>query len=417
MRHSLTVTGLVALAAACASPGLPPGGPTISSFPRVIATIPDTNAVNVRPGKVMLRYDDVIGEQFAGGELSRGVLISPWDGEPRVEWKRTGMTIQPRNGWRPNTAYTITVLPGVADLKGQASKYGYVMRFSTGATLPTSTIRGVAFDLVQARALPNATIQAISRVDSTLVYLTVADSSGRYEIPGVPAGRYIVRAIDEKTTNRTLDPREPWDTVSVVLADSAEADLYTFVHDTMPVRISEIRLQDSVTIALVMDKPMLAGAKVPVTAVRVVDADSTQVPVITVATEAEQRATREREDSIALARDTTARRPDAPPRRTIDPTQRRDTGPTIAPPKSARPQPGTDLFITVGVPLRPGATYRVTVGGLRNLLGIEGPAATRQLIVPRPQATDSTKSPDGRPPRNQARPPASPPRLPTRPPR
>ncbi|MDZ7631162.1 MAG: hypothetical protein U5K74_07390 [Gemmatimonadaceae bacterium] len=63
MRHALTAVGLLAVVVACASQGMPPGGPTVSSFPRVIATRPDTNALNVKPGKVLIRYDDVIGEQ------------------------------------------------------------------------------------------------------------------------------------------------------------------------------------------------------------------------------------------------------------------------------------------------------------------------------------------------------------------
>ena len=140
MRHALTVTGVLALAAACASPGLPPGGPTVSAFPRVIATLPDTNALNAKPNKVLVRYDDVIGEQANGADLSRSVLISPWDGEPRVEWRRTGMTIRPKGDWRANTAYTITILPGITDFRNKPSTFGYELRFSTGASIPQTVM-------------------------------------------------------------------------------------------------------------------------------------------------------------------------------------------------------------------------------------------------------------------------------------
>ncbi len=394
MRHSLTLVGALALAAACASPGMPPGGPTVSAFPRVIATLPETGAVNVRPNKVLLRYDDVIGEQSNGADLYKSVLISPWDGEPRVEWKRTGMTIRPHNGWRANTAYTITVVPGVTDFRGKASPFGYVMRFSTGPTIPKTILRGVAFDWVAARALPKATIQAIDVRDTTLVYLTVADSTGRYELGAMPAGSYRVRAIDEKTPNRVLDYREPWDTVTVSVTDSARADLYMFIHDTLPARISELRSGDSVTITLTLDKPLKPGVAIPATAARVVLSDSTVINVVTVMTAEEDRVARATADSIARLKDTTAAKlpdPNAPPRRTIDPTRRRDTTLVLLPPVSARKAPATELVIKVATPLKQGSTYRVTVTGLRNLMDVAG-TASRLLIIPKALPIDSTKA-------------------------
>ncbi len=374
---------------------MPPGGPTISSFPRVITTLPDTNAVNVKPGRVLIRYDDVIGEQASGGELTKSVLISPWDGEPDVDWKRTGMAIRAKKGWRANTAYTITILPGIADFKGKASPFGYVMRFSTGPTIPKTAMRGVVFDWVQARPLPKTTILAIDRSDTTLVYLTVADSTGRYELGAVPPGRYLIRAIDEKQANRTLDPREPWDSTTVSLTDSTRADLYVFVHDTIAPRFSELRSSDSVTISLILDKPLKPGVEIPLANARVVLSDSTVIAVKSIRTAEDERVEQARLDSLARLKDTTKVRradPDAPARRTIDPTRRRDTMPKLPIPVADRKPPAMELVLKLGTALKPGSTYRVTVSGLRNLLGKEG-SASRLLIIPKAVLPDSTKTP------------------------
>jgi hypothetical protein len=400
VRHSLIVVAVLAVAAGCATVSPPPGGPTVSSFPRVIVTLPETNAVNVRAGKVLLRYDDVIGEQAGGGDLSKSVLLSPWDGEPRVEWKRTGMTIRPRGAWRANTAYTVTVLPGVADIAGKASPFGFVMQFSTGATIPKTAVRGVIFDYVQAKPLPKATVLAIDVRDTTLRYLTVSDSTGRFELVAVPPGTYVLRAIEEKTANRELDPREPWDTVSVSVADSARSDLYVFVHDTMPVRLNDLRLEDSVTIPLPFDKPLKVGVAVPLESVRVQRSDSSLIALRSLTTRAGLDSLRARDDSLAAAKDTTKRRPAPPaaPRRTIDPTQRLDTTPVIAPPKANRPAPVSELVLRVAETLAPG-NYRITITGVQNLLGVSG-TVSRILNVPKPAAVDSTtRSPAGtRPP-------------------
>lgn len=435
MRHTLTAILACAVIAACASPGMPPGGPSVSAFPRVIATLPETSAVNVKPGKVLIRYDDVIGEQSNGTDLSKSVLISPWDGEPSVDWKRTGMTIRARKGWRVNTAYTITILPGIADFKGKASPFGYVMRFSTGPTIPKTAMRGVAFDWVQARPLPKATILAIDTKDTTLVYLTVADSTGRYELGAVPPGTYLIRAIDEKQANRTLEPREPWDSATVTLTDSTRTDLYLFVHDTIAPRFSEIRSTDSVTISLTVDKPLKPGVAILVANVRVVMSDSTVVPVLSIRTAEAERVEQARLDSLARLKDTTTVKPadpDALPKRTIDPTRRRDTVATLPTPLAARKPPATELVMKLGAALKPGSTYRVTVTGLRNLLGIEG-SASRLLIIPKAVPIDTTKTPrpgtqrpggppgtvrpGAVPPRDSTKgvPPVKPPTQPTRP--
>lgn len=394
MRHALSAIAVLAVVAACASPGLPPGGPTVSAFPRVIATLPETGAVNVRPNKVLLRYDDVIGEQAAGGPLSKTVLISPWDGEPRVDWRRTGLVVQPRGPWRANTAYTITVLPGISDLRGRPIPYGYVLRFSTGGAIPTSVLRGVAFDWVQNRALPKATILATNTTDTTLVHVTVADSTGRFELGAVPPGTYLMRAIDERTPNRALDPREPWDSATVTLIDSARTELYVFVHDTTPARITELRMLDSASIAIVMDKPLLPGVAIPAAAATVRGADSMPLTVLSILTGADERMARATADSIARARDTSLRAPDAnaPPRRTIDPTRRRDTMAVVAVPVPTRTAPSAELVIKLQRALPVGATYRVTLTGVRNLLGNAG-TTSRLLIVPKPAPVDSTGTP------------------------
>jgi hypothetical protein len=414
VRRALTLLVCLGTLVACATLGPPPGGPTVSSFPRVILTLPDTNAVNVRPNKVMLRYDDVIGEQANGGELSSAVIISPWDGEPRVEWKRTGMTIRPNGAWRTNTAYTITVLPGIGDLRGQPSPFGYVMQFSTGPSIPKTALRGVVFDYVLAKPLPKATVFAVSATDSTNRFLTVSDSTGRFELTAVPAGRYLLRAIDEKTVNRELDSREAWDTVTVALTDSARSDLYVFVHDTLPVRLNDPQIIDSVTIALPFDKPLKAGITLAPSAVRVARVDSTLLNVVSVSTRAGLDSARAREDSVARLSDTTKRAADGPvaPRRTIDPNQRRDTAAVVPLPKSARPAPVSELVLRLGTPLVPGATYRITLSGVQNLLGI-ATTTSRQLSVPKPEPRDSTqRTPGGR----RAAPPRTPPDS-TRPPR
>jgi hypothetical protein len=423
VRRALIAALVVAAAsAACASVGPPPGGPTDADIPKIIAVVPDSNALNVRPTKVLVRYDDVINEQAGGGELSGLVLISPWDGTPRVEWKRTGITVRPRGPWRTNTPYTITILPGVADLRGNVVKETFVLRFSTGAAFPTTRVRGAVFDWVAYRALPKATVQLIDVKDTTLVYITASDSTGRYELTGVPAGTYVLRAIDEKTVNRELEPREPWDSTTITLTDSATATLHVVTRDTLPARITEVSLRDSVTIQIKLDHPLALTQRFDAASARVVSAADSQPLPVSMLLPAERYQARR--DSLARAaapadsagkpapRDSLAR----PRPRTIDPSVRRDTAPKAPPLEPVKPRLVTDLIIELATPVVPGTNYRVTLAGLSTLFGARGDVS-RTLVVERPRPTESRDSSRAPTARDTARAPAARDTTTRRPPR
>ena len=115
---------LIALAAlagaACASQGVPPGAPPDALPPELVAIVPDTGAVGKPPKNTEFRFNEVVAERpRTGPSLAALVIVSPRDGEPRVRWKRDRILVRPRHGWRPNTVYTVTLLPGLTDLRGR----------------------------------------------------------------------------------------------------------------------------------------------------------------------------------------------------------------------------------------------------------------------------------------------------------
>ena len=58
---------LLALAlAACAQPGMPPGGPPDTRAPRVVRVLPDSNARNVRRSTIVVEFDEVVSERPRG---------------------------------------------------------------------------------------------------------------------------------------------------------------------------------------------------------------------------------------------------------------------------------------------------------------------------------------------------------------
>ena len=137
---------------ACASPGVPPGGPERHVPAAITRTEPDTNAVNVRGKQFVIHFDEVIAEKpGSAASLNDLVLISPRNSAPDVDWHRTSLSIHPHKGWLPNTAYTVTLLPGIADLRGNVRTTETVVSFSTGPTIPATSISGELFDWLSDR--------------------------------------------------------------------------------------------------------------------------------------------------------------------------------------------------------------------------------------------------------------------------
>ncbi len=418
---------------ACASPGLPPGGPPDSAAPRLVRITPDSGATNVRPRAIELQFDEVVAEVPSGAASSFGapsagggsftgtsgsaslagiVLLSPRAGALTVEWRRDRVTVRPRDPLRPNTTYTLTILPGLADLRQNVRDTAIVRTFSTGPTLATARLGGIVFDWVGARPAGRAVVEAVAP-DST-TYYTVADSVGRFTIPNLPPATYLVRGFVDANGNRDLDPREPFDTVrasppQLASGDSARIELLAFVHDTVGPRIGSVTLRDSVTVRITFDRPLADSPlqALPNARFRVVTRDSTAAPIRAVypaalfdsLDAARRKASADSAAREAAARDTTRRA--APPPPTVDTVAaRRDTlrGRRPAPPpppKPSRPSPVSEVTLVLAQPLRPQTQYRVVAIELRGLAGATTPSSERAFSTPRaaPPADTTRRAP------------------------
>ena len=373
---------LIALAlAACASPGFPPGGPDDPDPPALLGTTPDSGAVNVeRDREVVFRFDEVVNERPSGVAELRGlVLISPRQGEPRVDWDRTSLGVRARGDWRPNTVYAVTLLPGLQDLRNNVRRQPTTIVFSTGASLPGTRISGVVYDWVAGRAAAGAIVEATT--PDSVVYVGAADSTGRFRLAHLPPGTYRVRGFADPNRNRDLDPREPFDSTTVRLGDTASVELYAFVHDSLPPRIETAMLRDSLTVRLTFDKALAPGQPLDTSQIRIVRADSTPVRVM----------------AVSLARQETVQAPDTTRRPAVPlPAGQPDTAAAAAP-RPRRVSPPTQITVQVFPPLEQAATYVVTARDVRNLLGITG-TSTRSFTTGRRTAQPGTPADTTRPP-------------------
>ncbi|HVF39473.1 MAG TPA: Ig-like domain-containing protein [Gemmatimonadaceae bacterium] len=351
----------------CASPGVPPGGPVDTAAPQVLRIAPDSGRTGTSPRAVIFQFDEVVSERPANvPTIESLVLISPRDGAPRVDWGRDEISVRPRRNWRPNTTYTVTLLPGLSDLRGNTRNTGASTIFSTGPVLARSQISGVVFNWAEGTVMQRGYVEAVALPDTTLVYATTADSTGTFVIGNLPPGTYRVRAVADANNNRGLDPREAWDSVNITLTDSARTELLAFVHDSVGSRLESVMQVDSLTLRLTFDNPLSATPPLAVANIQVRGADSVAVTIQSVAP-----------PPMDTTVTTTVRRP-------------------------SRPIPPRTFLARLARPLTPG-TYRVRVVDVRNLLGVVR-SSERVLTVARPPAvppagaTPATAPPPAPPP-------------------
>jgi hypothetical protein len=385
------------LVAACASAGPPPGGPEDRTPPRLVRVSPDTNAVNVGARSAVFYFDETINDRGTDAQdVANMFLVSPSDGTPRIGYHRTRIDVRPRNGFRPNTAYTITLLPGLSDLRSNTMKDGATVVFSTGSTIPTARITGIAFDWVGGQPAARALIEATT--PDSVVYLAQADSGGRFSVGPLNPGSYLVRATIDQNNNHRADRGESWDSLRVSAPSTAPVELLAASRDTLPARLATVTMGDSVTLRLTFDRLLDPAQQFALTSFRVAGSDSVPIALTAVRTPAQ-------ETELTLARQRqladSARRADSLAGRALPPVQPAPAAAQDSLPRPSRAAPFTSLSLVLARPLAPNTPYRARVTTVRALSG-QTTASERLFTTPRAGAPRAAA--DSAPPRGAAPP-------------
>lgn len=413
---------VLALGLACASPGIPPGGPEDEDPPAVVRVTPDTNAVRVRAGSVGFSISEVVSERPQGGTtLADLFLISPSKGPVQLEWHRDRLEVRPRGGFRPNTTYRVTMLPGLTDLDGNSDSSGFNLVFSTGESIATNTIRGRVFDWMAEKPVRNALVEAFVLPDSSR-YLAVSDSLGAYELPHMPTGTYVLRALVDQNRNRALDVRELYDTLTISLVDSASRDLLAIVRDTIGPGIERVDVVDSTTLRIKFDRALDTALVFDASSFSIKAGDSSIVAIRrALSSQVEKREkedsvrTKQFQDSVRRAADTTGRdttRADTARGAARPPTVARRTPAQTQPPRTARARtpadttplprpkvkiPDQEIVLYLNEPLKPQTAFRIRANDMRSIVGRRR-SSDRVINTPRAprKAADSTGRSSGR---------------------
>lgn len=392
--HQAARAGLLAaLATACATVQDPPGGPPDFEPPTLISVRPDSGAVLERfDGRVEYQFSEVITEP-TGQAAARLFVVSPRPRELDVDWSRTKLSVKPKDGWRRGAVYRLTLLPQVTDLRNNRLESGRVIVFAIGAPIPDTRITGTVVDWEAGRTVRQALVEAVALPDS-LVYFTLADSSGRFALEAVPPGRYTLYGSADANNNRIRDRGELFDSTTVVLDTALAQTFWAFRQDTTGPQIQNTERLDTLTIRVVFTQPLAPAPVDPIVLSVFALPDTTPVAIDTILRPAEYDSLRAAErararaqaDSARLAADTTAQ--DTVPTPVVPPAPVPAPDTVPQPLDSAqiavnellgeRPPLISQLVIRLATPMTPGARFLIT-SRAANPLGIV--AESRSVVI------------------------------------
>jgi hypothetical protein len=410
----LAVLGAVALAAAlfgapgCAHIEAPKGGPVDSIAPVLVSMRPDTNAVlQSWIGPVIIEFDEPLSEEG----VEESVTLSPRLGPVALDKEGRQIRVKPRRGWRPGVIYQVEVAAGLQDRFNNRTTQPVRLVFSTGPAIPDTRAGGTVTERITGNPSVQARVDAI-RLSDSLTYSTQADSAGRFTFRQVPEGEYRLLAYRDNNRNRRPDRFEPRDSaaVTLVVGDTATADLAVLLPDTTPPRPGSARMTGE-WVEIRFDDYLDPDQPLSTDQVLVIGPDSAAVALA----EVRIGAPPEVRDTADVDADSAARPTRPAPRDTVP----GDTaGADSLRPR--RPLPAQALFARPAAPLLPDTIYTVRVRDVRNVNGLVGggevPLRTpRPAPPPRQQAPADTAAADTAGADSVANPPAAQP-APTQPP-
>ena len=195
---------------ACASTGMPDGGPYDETPPKFVRATPEPNATNNKRKKVSIEFDEFIKLDKA----SEKVIVSPPQNEaPEVKVSGKRVLVEFFDSLKANTTYTIDFGDAIVDNNEDNPLGNFAYSFSTGESIDTLEISGTvlnAADLepvkgIQVGIHKNLNDTAFSKLPFDRISRT--DSRGHFNVKGIAPGTYRVYALMDGNQNYRFDSK------------------------------------------------------------------------------------------------------------------------------------------------------------------------------------------------------------------
>lgn len=195
---------------ACASTGMPDGGPYDETPPKFVRATPEPNATNNKRKKISIEFDEFIKLDKA----SEKVIISPPQNEaPEVKVSGKRVLVEFFDTLRENTTYTIDFGDAIVDNNEDNPLGNFAYAFSTGEIIDTMEVSGTVLNAADLEPVKGIQVGLHKNLNDTAFTklpfdrISRTDSRGHFTIKGIAPGTYRVYALMDGNQNYFFDSK------------------------------------------------------------------------------------------------------------------------------------------------------------------------------------------------------------------
>lgn len=203
---TLCFFAILALAFSCATIVSPTGGPADNVPPKIISATPKDSTLNFSSQKIVLEFDEFVKLNNPSSQ----VMVNPFLKEkPEFSIKGKKVIITIKDTLKANTTYHLFLGDAIKDITEGNSSAIKEYVFSTGNTLDSCSVSGLATDAFTGVPSEKAKILLLNELkdfkDTTPVYVTSVDKAGSFKFKNIAPGKYYICAIEDNNSNYKFD--------------------------------------------------------------------------------------------------------------------------------------------------------------------------------------------------------------------
>ncbi|MBT1703120.1 Ig-like domain-containing domain [Chryseosolibacter indicus] len=194
----------------CARQSAPTGGPKDTIPPRLVRVVPADQSINFKGKSLELTFSEMINL----ANPKEQIIIAPTIGKTyNVEARNNKVVLDFETTLKDSTTYTFNFRDAVQDVTEKNPARNLRIAVSTGSYIDSMSVEGIAFDILEQKALKDITVavqpynDTFSILKHPATFITKTDEDGIFQIQNLKPGLYNIYAIADQNKNLIVDSK------------------------------------------------------------------------------------------------------------------------------------------------------------------------------------------------------------------